>query len=114
VSAFVLGTALAVVLISEHGALGAAIATTATELWLAAVYLVLLVRARADLRPRLSLAGPVALAAALALAPPLLLGLPSVASVAFATVMFFGALAAMRQIPPEILDALRLPRSSRA
>jgi len=113
-SAFVLGTVLAIVLISAHGALGAAIATTATELWLAVVYMVLLTRARADLRPRGSLLGPVVLAAALALAPPLLLGLPSVVSVAVATVVYFGALAAMRQIPREILDAARLPRSSRA
>jgi O-antigen/teichoic acid export membrane protein len=113
-SAFVVGTALAIVLISNHGALGAAIATSVTELWLACVYLVLLTRTSADLRPRLSLLGPVALAAAVALAPPLLLGFPSVVSVAFATVAFFGVLAAMGQIPRELLDAARLPRSSRA
>lgn len=113
-SAFVLGTTLAIVLISDHGALGAAIATSVTELWLAAVYLVVLIRTRADLRPRLSLAGPVALAALLALAPPLLIGLPSVVSVIVASVVFFGVLMAMRQIPPEILQALRLPRSARA
>ena len=113
-SAFVLGTALAIVLISEHGALGAAIATTVTELWLAVVYLVLLVRVQADLRPRLALAGPVAIAGLAACAPPLLIGLPSVVSVLLATVVFFGALAAMRQIPPEIAQALRLPRSARA
>jgi hypothetical protein len=43
-----------------------------------------------------------------------LIGLPSVVSVLLATVVFFGALAAMRQIPPEIAQALRLPRSARA
>jgi O-antigen/teichoic acid export membrane protein len=114
VSAFVLGTGLAIVLISAHGALGAAIATSATELWLAGVYLVLLIRARPDLRPRLSLVGLVGIAAGLAVVPPLLIGLPSVVSVAVATVIYFGALAVMRQIPREILEAVRLPRSSRA
>ena len=113
-SAFAVGTAMAVVLIEAKGALGAAIATTATELWLAGVYLILLVRARPDLRPRLGLAGPVALAALLALALPLLLGLPSLLSVVLASVVFFGVLTAMRQIPPEVAHALRLTRSSRA
>jgi O-antigen/teichoic acid export membrane protein len=110
-SAFVIGTGLSVVLIEAHGALGAAIATTATELWLAALYLVLLVRARADLRPRLGAMLPVALAAGLALLPPLMLGLPSVISVAVATLIFFGVLGALGEIPSEIAEALRLRRS---
>jgi hypothetical protein len=78
------------------------------------VYLVLLARARADLRPRLGLVPPVDLAAALALAPPLLLGLPSVVSVVVATLIFFGVLAALRQIPPEVSEAMRLSRFRRA
>jgi O-antigen/teichoic acid export membrane protein len=114
VSAFVLGTALAVVLISAHGALGAAIATTATELWLAAVYLVLLLRARADLRPRLRLVPAVALAGSIGIAAPLLLGVPSLPAALLGSVLFFAALAAQRQIPPELFEALRLRRSRRA
>jgi O-antigen/teichoic acid export membrane protein len=113
-SAFVLGTGLAVVLISSHGALGAAIATTATEFWLAAVYLVLLLRVRPDLRPRLALAPAVALAAAIALAVPLLLGLPSFPATLLGSALFFGVLAALRQIPPELFDALGLRGSRRA
>jgi O-antigen/teichoic acid export membrane protein len=113
-SAFVLGTGLAIVLISSHGALGAAIATTATELWLAAVYLLLLLRARPDLRPRFTLIPAVALAAGIAVAVPLLLGLPSVPATLLGTVLFFGVLAALRQIPPELFEALRLQRSRRA
>jgi O-antigen/teichoic acid export membrane protein len=114
VSAFVLGTGLAAVLISSHGALGAAIATTATELWLAAVYLVLLVRARPDLRPRLLLAPAVALSAGIGLALPLLLDLPSVPATLLGSVLFFAVLAVLRQIPPELFQALRLQRSPRA
>lgn len=113
VSAFVLGTGLAVVLIYSHGALGAAIATTATEMWLAAVYLVLLVRARADLRPRFGLVPAVALAAAIALAAPLLLVLPSVPATLLGSVLFFAVLAVLRQIPPELFEALRLQRFRR-
>jgi O-antigen/teichoic acid export membrane protein len=113
VSAFVLGTGLAAVLISSHGALGAAIATTATELWLAAVYLVLLLRARADLRPRFGLVPAVVLAAGTAVAVPLLLDLPSVPATLLGSALFFLVLGALRQIPPELFDALRLQRSGR-
>jgi O-antigen/teichoic acid export membrane protein len=110
-SAFVLGTGLAIVLVSAHGALGAAIATTATELWLAAVYLVLLVRARPDLRPPAAIVPAVALAAAVAVAPPLLIGLPSLASTLLASALFFAVLALLGRIPPEIGQALRMSRS---
>lgn len=106
-SAFVLGTALSIVLVSEHGALGAAIATTVTELWLALIYLVMLVRARPELRPRAGIVPAVALAAAVAIAPALLLDLTSLVATLVATVLFFAVLAALRQIPPEIVQALR-------
>lgn len=114
VSAFVLGTVLSVVLVSAHGALGAAIATSITELWLAAVYAVLITRADPQLRPSARHLPPVALAAGIALAPPLLLGTPSVVSALLGTLLFFGALAAMRQIPPEIVQALRVRGSRHA
>jgi O-antigen/teichoic acid export membrane protein len=110
ISAFVVGTALSIALVAAHGALGAAIATAITEIWLAIVYLVLLVRIRPDLRPRGRLAPAVALAAAIAIAPALLLPLSSFASVVVATILYFAVLAVLRQIPPEIAEALRLSR----
>lgn len=107
VAAFGLGTVLVVILASEHGALGAAIATAATEWALALTYLVVLVRARPDLRPGLGIAGPVALAAAVAAVPGYLLGLPSGVAATLATAAYFGVLAALRAIPVEVLDAVR-------
>ena len=112
--AFVFGTALAAGLIEAEGALGGAIATTATELVLAVVYLVMLVRARADLRPPTAVLGPVALAAGASLVVPLVVGMPSVVSVAVASVVYLGLLAALRALPPELRQALRLRRAAHA
>ncbi len=114
ISAFVLGTTLSVLLVSAHGSLGAAIATSATELWLAGVYAVLLTRARPELRPSARRLPPVALAAGVALAPPLLLDTPSFVSVLLATILFFSTLLALRQIPAEVIEALRRRGAHRA
>jgi O-antigen/teichoic acid export membrane protein len=113
-AAFVVGTALAAVLIDAEGALGGAIATTTTELLLAVVYLLLLVRARADLRPPHRIVVPVAIAAAAATAIPLLVGTPSVVSVVVGSVVYLGLLAALRALPPEIMQALRMRRAAHA
>jgi hypothetical protein len=75
---------------------------------------VLLLRARPDLRPRLGLIPPVVLAAGIALAVPLLLGVPSLPATLLGSVLFFAVLALLRQIPPELFEALRLQRSARA
>ena len=108
--AFALGTGLTLGLAPAYGAIGGAIATTGTELALALIYAVLLVRHRPDLRPSLGVLGPVAAASAAALVPPLLLGTPSVASVAIASVIYFTVLVALRAIPSEALQALQLRR----
>src|SRR5437879_12893355 len=63
VIALAVGIALTLTLASRHGAIGGAIATTATELILAATYIVLLVRHRPDLRPPLSVVPKAVLAA---------------------------------------------------
>jgi O-antigen/teichoic acid export membrane protein len=110
-SAVVLGIALAVALAEAHGALGAAIATSATELTLAVVYGFVITRIRPDLRPRLGILPKAAVAAAVAVAVPLLLGLPSVVSALLGLALFVGVLLPLGGVPREVLHALRLARS---
>ena len=107
-SAFAVGVGLTIALAPSHGAVGGAIATTATELWLALAYGVLLVRHRPDLRPEFGILGPLGVASGIALALPLLVRTPPVASVAIATAVYFGTLAALGAIPRELRDAFRL------
>jgi O-antigen/teichoic acid export membrane protein len=109
-SAFVLGVVLTLVLAPTYGALGGAVATTATELWLALVYGALLVRYRPDLRPKIRLLGPLSLASAIAVAPPLLASTPPIVSLLIATVLYFGILAVCRAIPAELVNAFKLER----
>jgi O-antigen/teichoic acid export membrane protein len=105
--ALCVGVGLTLVLAPDHGAVGGAIATTATEFVLAATYAVLLVRGRRDLRPSLSVVPRVVLAAALAVGPMLLLGPPSVVAAVVASAVFFAVLLATRALPPEVIQALR-------
>ena len=109
--AVVLGAALAAVLIPAEGAMGAAISLSATELALALIYLVLLLRHRPELRPEPRVLLPVLLATGLAMAIALA-PLHGVAQAAIATIVYFGALFAMRAVPQEVTDAI--PRRRRA
>jgi O-antigen/teichoic acid export membrane protein len=103
----VVGVILTLVLASSHGAVGGAIATTATEFVLASTYAILLVRRRSDLRPSLSVVPKVVLAAAVAVVPCLLVSPPSVVSVVAASVLFFAVAVRTRALPGEVVDALR-------
>jgi O-antigen/teichoic acid export membrane protein len=105
--ALLVGVALTVALASSHGAVGGAIATTATEFVLAGTYVVLLVRHRRDLRPELGVVPKVALAAVVALVPCLVISPPSVVSAIVASGLFFVVLVLTRGVPGEVLDALR-------
>jgi O-antigen/teichoic acid export membrane protein len=106
-SAFVVSVVLTFVLAPPHGAQGAAIAVICGELWLAAVYLVLLVRTDPQLRPPGKVLLPVAVASAVALGPVFALGLPSLPAAFAATALYFVALWLMRAIPQEIFEQLR-------
>lgn len=110
------GTVLTLALAPSHGAKGAAIATLSAEAALA-VTMVVLVRAKGgahvplSLRVLLPAAGAVGLAAGAALLLP---GLPDIAHVVIGSALYFGALAAMGQIPPELRHAIAFGRRAQA
>lgn len=89
------------------GAYGAAIASVAGDLILAATYAVALFRVQPDLRPKLAVAARVVTAAAVALLPLLVVDLPSSAAAALVVALYLGLLVLLRTIPPEVVEALR-------
>jgi O-antigen/teichoic acid export membrane protein len=107
VSAFFIGIAFTLVLVPPYGATGAAISVTATEVALALMNLVALIRARTDLTPPLRILPPVAIAAAAVCLPLIVLGLPSFIEGLVAPLLFVGVLAALRALPNELLEAAR-------
>ena len=107
IAAFLLGGTLTLLLVPSRGALGAAIAVTATECALAFTYFVALLRARPDLRPPVNVLPAVAVAVAVTIASLTLLDLPSVVEAALAPASFVAVLAAFRAIPAELIDAAR-------
>jgi O-antigen/teichoic acid export membrane protein len=107
------GVALTLVLAPADGADGAAIATVAAEVGLAVAMLALVVRRGVPHVPlSLRVLLPVALAAAAGAAMELVVpGVHDVITVALATVVYFGVLAALGQIPSELRGALRRGRT---
>jgi O-antigen/teichoic acid export membrane protein len=101
------GIGLTFLLVPSHGALGGAIAVTATEGALALMYGVDLVRARPDLRPPLAILGPVALGLAAAVVPLVVLNLPSAVEAVLAPVIFLAVLGALRALPTELVELAR-------
>ena len=95
---------LAAALIPGSGALGAAIAMTIAEALLAATYATVLLRARPDLRPSLSVVPKALVAAAPALAL-WLTPLPAIVNVPLGTVLFFAILVALRGLPEDLVSA---------
>lgn len=102
---------LGIVLIRVLGAPGAALATVLGEVGLLAAYAVLLGRARPDIHAPLRMAprALVAAAAALVLAAvvPRLPAVPNLTPVLTAGLVYGAALAVMRALPREVIDALR-------
>jgi O-antigen/teichoic acid export membrane protein len=98
------------VLASTEGATGAAVAMTVAEGFFALALGTALMRRHADLRvdPRIV---PKALVAAGAAALLLLSPLPDVVDVALAAGVYFGVLAALRGIPPEVRAAVASRRA---
>lgn len=112
-AAFGLAVAAALALAPALGADGGAIALVAAELALAVGYGMLLAR-EPDLRPGLAgtaraIVPAVILAALVAVAPVEVAGLPDVAAVVVATVVYFGVLRLARAIPPEVQAAVLAP-----
>jgi O-antigen/teichoic acid export membrane protein len=108
--AIVAGGTLTLVLVPAHGAIGGAIATTATEFALAAIYAIILLRGEGEFSASMRIVPRVAAATLLA-GIPIALGLSSVVAVALATLVYFGVLIALDAIPPEVKDAIRRWRS---
>jgi O-antigen/teichoic acid export membrane protein len=104
--AFLVVVAAGIPLISERGAIGAAIALLAAELTLAVCYEVALTRSRPQLRPSGGFLSRAALAAAAALVPMLLLGLPSLAAALVGLAIYGGVLIVLGVVPPELRHAL--------
>jgi O-antigen/teichoic acid export membrane protein len=96
---------LTAALIPGYGALGAAIAMTAAEVFLAALYAFVLMRRRPYLRPELGIVPRTLVAAAPALGlwfTPL----PDIVNVVLATAVFFALLVALGGMPVEVKKAL--------
>jgi O-antigen/teichoic acid export membrane protein len=105
--AFALATGLVLVLAPAHGATGAAVAMTVTEAVLAAVYGVLLMRSRPELRVSLVMVPRVMVASAAAVAAGLVPGLADAMSVVVAVVVYAVVALALRAVPEEVLHAVR-------
>jgi O-antigen/teichoic acid export membrane protein len=97
------------VLAAPYGAKGAAAAMVLTEASLAFGYGLALMRAR-GLRPSLSVVPRVAVSVAVAGATVVLLGLPTLAALLLATVLFVCVLALVGGFPREIRDAFAFGR----
>jgi O-antigen/teichoic acid export membrane protein len=107
VAALGIGIGLTLLLVPSQGALGGAIAVTATEVALALMYGIDLVRFRRDLRPPLAIFGPVALGVAATVVPLAVIGLPSVVEGILAPLIFLGVLAVCRALPAELVEVVR-------
>jgi O-antigen/teichoic acid export membrane protein len=101
--ALIFGGALVALLVEADGARGAAIATAAGELVLAALSGIALARADPELRPPLRILPRVALAAGLAVATRLI-DLPVLASVAVAAAVYGIALLLLGALPAELIE----------
>lgn len=98
---------LTLVLAPSHGAKGAAISMTVTEVCLALGYAIALMRPRPEFRVSLRVALPVLIGAGIGAAVALLTGIPSWAGILVASACYLAALWLGRAVPPEILDAVR-------
>jgi O-antigen/teichoic acid export membrane protein len=98
---------LTLVLVPSMGARGAALATLGAESVLAVGVLIVLLRARPELRRGLAGAPLILAVAGAAAAVGLLTGLPSLVGLIVANVAFVAGLVLVRRFPPEIRDVVR-------
>ena len=103
--ALVVSVALSLLLIPDHGAMGAAIATVAAEATLMLGYAFYLGRAQPELRPSPLVWIRVFVALVPAGAVGLLLPAPTLVRLTLSTLVYFGVLALVRGIPGELWSA---------
>lgn len=111
--ALAMGTVLVVALASAYGAEGAAAGTAITEIFLAIVVPFVLMHTDRHLVPSMRVVPRIALAGGLAGAVALIPGLPALAMVALATVVYVAILLAVHAIPEELLQEVRGLRARR-
>jgi O-antigen/teichoic acid export membrane protein len=104
--ALVVAAVLSVLLIPQHGAIGASIATVAAEATLMLGYVVYLSRAQPELRPSPLIWLRVFAALAPALAVGMLLPVPMFFRLALSSTVYFGVLALVGGIPGELATTL--------
>jgi O-antigen/teichoic acid export membrane protein len=112
----VFGAVLTLALAPSHGAKGAAVATISAETGLALAMLTLVTaKGAAHVPLSLRVLGPTAVAAGLAVGAAFLLpGVPDVVHVVLGSGLYFGALAGMGQIPPELRHVIPFGRRPQA
>ncbi len=110
-AALIVGSILVVTLASTHGAQGAALGTAITEVGLAVAVPFVLKRTDPHLMPSLWAVPRVALAGGLAASVAFIPGLPAIALVALATIVYAAILLSVRAIPEELLEELRRGRA---
>jgi O-antigen/teichoic acid export membrane protein len=106
-SALAVSAALTLTLVPRWDAEGAAVAVAVGEVYVAVLGGTLVLRHSPRLRPKLGVLPRIGLAAALAALPALIPGIPQVALVAAATVIYFTVLVLLRAIPDELLVEVR-------
>jgi len=99
-------SALTALLVPPHGAIGAAVAMTVSEVVLAATAGILLTRRRPSLRPRLFIALKVGVAVGCGLVP-WALGVPDLAATVLGVLVYAGVVLLLRAVPRDVFDALR-------
>jgi O-antigen/teichoic acid export membrane protein len=109
VASLVGGIVLVTLLASAHGADGAALGTTITEVAAAAFIPIVIARSHPSVVPSVRQVPRVAFAAGLAALVLLIPGLPVIAQAALATVVYATAIFALRVVPEELLIELRRP-----
>lgn len=112
--ALVVALVLSLLLVPLLEARGAALAITLAEVTTAVVSLVVVFRARPRLRRVMRALPAVLIALAAGVAVVLIPALPATADVLLGSGLFFAVLAAAGRFPPEVKDALRRPRATRA
>jgi O-antigen/teichoic acid export membrane protein len=114
VGALLLAVALTLLLVPDHGAIGAATAAAVTEVALAATYALLLLHPSSGLRTGLRACWPVPVAAGLALGAAFLSHLPALLATVLALAVYGGVLLVLGAVPKEAIAAFRGVRSDDA
>jgi O-antigen/teichoic acid export membrane protein len=111
VGALLLAIVATLLLVPDHGAVGAATAAAITEVVLATTYAILLLHPSTGLSTGLRACWPVPVAAGLALAAAFVSHLPSFLAMALALAIYGGVLLLLGAVPQEAIAAFRAVRN---